>query len=1398
VRKLQALLSEREETLKVVEIEKSKLERHAETLESRIKSLDDSEQRFKEENWNLELVIQDLHGQQAEQKDAETKMQVTIAQLEHEKNMVIKELDDMKHQNAKLSEELVTEHKHHEMEIGTLRRTLATTDSDRTSLHQKVQDLRLELEESQTISMRLRSMQERQEEESRRSPLSLSPEEDDTPEQTPPPSPTKQTPRHGQLEAETLKSSLQHAHRLIQNLRSNIHREKTEKNELKRLLQDTRDELETARNGFSSPPAREKRRKPDGTFKKLPKANIALLGGARRSKDEVYTLKSPLVDDEWEEAHDDTDGHIRRTPGAYISSVPGTDMEGESAFETADERDSTDIYNTATENEETETEAYRTGAETPTNDNPTSADDMTETEDKSLKALRPKASALSQRSIRQMRMMKIRQRGSIVSTASTEDEGDEQYGNYRYPSSSMEPEDVYDHDDDIDDINQTPIAINNPRLKLRINRTRSKGSRNSDGSVFNSGMFSGVGSDSSPASLPDSPRPFESPRGGLRSSTAPDIRRSLFAELGNSPGMMSTDGESIDNTGTPSKRLSPSPMPKPEMVDCGVNTEEPYPEVPILFDDTNSERPSTAVTIVNDSTVLSPSPTFSRKPHFEPVKEGVAMSDAWVQSLEETRPSVSEMGTQSDEASTATTFETGTQFDPELENSEVPDAAVATVTALPAVEAAKETNDSGTQFDPKLEHVADDVPPVPHVFTIVTGEALETVPVEEEEEMQEPLVISQVAEEISPTFVLVKGTHVETMPMDELLEEEIVPEVLRPKSPALHFSAIASLSTTPVESISLTVPVPVPTDASVSSDDDTPKKVSETTEELTRPSTPVSSIMKGGLFASLFGPEKQKAGPEFVRTSAQKGLSLTSDDDVTIRKKDARSRPALPVPTSDQSVQTELSSDFIDKVTKDAQSHKKAVVTGIFPEQTSSRSRSTSITSRPSMDSINRGRGGFSGESLRMVPMSSMKRRGSSTSIRDQQTPPLPDNHQEQIAAAQQSLTASAPSPMGPPPIPTQRSNVSFRPRTPGQQDQSRRPETPSSRGGFTPKGPKFSAIRSELSSPVSRRSSLSSFASELDDRFGMTNENYPRNNGDTRQTDPKVIQAITQTMIGEYLWKYTRKAGRDAISQSRHRRFFWIHPYTRTLYWSDRDPQAAGGTELRAKSVAIEGVRVVTDENPMPPGLHRKSLLIITPGRTLKFTAPTSQRHEMWFNALTYLLLRDGQDGTVEEPSNLEDEDVREYSGYGAGRTMRGVTSLSSFRSRATGESLPSSSRNASSLSHRRPGEKERAQGSLSRLGNIFRSSSALGSYNSTGYDDADEAADEHHHHRHDGDGDRLENVRACCDGSNPSRPSRWLFYLANWLLGRHDVGTLSRKGGKKTSRSHKNGLHVHSHSHG
>jgi hypothetical protein len=265
------------------------------------------------------------------------------------------------------------------------------------------------------------------------------------------------------------------------------------------------------------------------------------------------------------------------------------------------------------------------------------------------------------------------------------------------------------------------------------------------------------------------------------------------------------------------------------------------------------------------------------------------------------------------------------------------------------------------------------------------------------------------------------------------------------------------------------------------------------------------------------------------------------------------------------------------------------------------------------------------------------------------------------------------------------------------------------------------------------------------------------------------MIQAITQTMIGEYLWKYTRKTGRGEISENRHRRYFWVHPYTRTLYWSDRDPSAAGRTELKAKSVPIEAVRVVTDDNPNPPGLHRKSLVIISPGRTIKFTCTTGQRHETWFNALSYLLLR-----TNNEQANVEDiaenftrEDVDEFNPQFGQRPANGTRprappSLSSYNSRTTRNESPAvgMSMNIPTLT---PKGHTQRPGALSKLSGYWKGSQLSGTFSTLrgrGVSAQDvniyEASEAHDSaedvreiiERQDRDADRLENVRACCDG--------------------------------------------------
>jgi hypothetical protein len=400
-------------------------------------------------------------------------------------------------------------------------------------------------------------------------------------------------------------------------------------------------------------------------------------------------------------------------------------------------------------------------------------------------------------------------------------------------------------------------------------------------------------------------------------------------------------------------------------------------------------------------------------------------------------------------------------------------------------------------------------------------------------------------------------------------------------------------------------------------------------------------------------------------------------------------------------------------------------------------------------------------------------RPGSSSSMRSRAAspPPLPVDHKEVIAAAAKTLTPGTPGTMGPPMMPA--SAYKKRPTTPSIRTGSAAGLTPLT-SGTTPRARRQSQrsdARSGASSPLSRRSSLSSFTSEVDQRFNMQGgPSFAANGMPTGTTDPRMIQAITQTMIGEYLWKYTRKTGREGLSENRHRRFFWIHPYTRTLYWSDRDPQTAGKTELKGKSVAIESVQEVEDDNPLPPGLHQKSLIIGTPGRSIKFTAPTGQRHETWFNALNYLCQRvDEGEQHVQRPAATDEIQEEFNGGYrsasrATGRSKASKSSYVTQRSASPHHAQIPTLRH-STVSQSRVTSTEPVQPTLtSRFSGILRPNSAMrGSFSSRlsrtsvpespAFEEPSHANIELSRDIHDHverDIDNMVNVRACCDGKS------------------------------------------------
>ncbi|QDS74831.1 hypothetical protein FKW77_002696 [Venturia effusa] len=1336
VRDLQAAVAEKDAALKAVTQDKDLLEQDYETLRLRLRAMDESEQRFKDENWSLETQVHELTGAQKLAADKLHKMTSNLNLVTTAKAAVEREFEELKQQHGKLAEDHTTVKKHHEAEIGTLKRNAATDEAEKTVLQRKVEDLISQNKElAVAVSYRL-GIGSRQVSAENAADGDELPEGDETPGNSPPGSPSKATPRHGPLQAETLQSSLNHAHRQIQGLRNQLHREKTEKIEYRRLLQEARDELEAKRNGNDS--AKKRKSKDPDLIKKA--AKLDRLGAARESREEII-----LDDPDWEdhEGAESTPSKSRAIPGAYLSAGErsgidsttdnyATATENSDAFETADDRDAM----------EPETDAFQTGAETLDGN---SSDELTETE--------------AGLSVQQNSTIKKRPSASTF---------------YSFQSTAS------NSDDDIDEYDlRTPVQQTQPKYKLRISRG---GQRRASGRVILDAPLDESTSFDSPASI------------ASNNSTPLAGGQSLFAELGN---LSDPDTEE----GTPRSSGVLSPVTSPELI-----------------------RKSPAVSKLRDS-------SFSDvAPRIEMIDTGV-MTEPW----EPEHKGV--FSTVADVAGAAMAGSVGfllgaskhSGVDPVVPGSTSTDASSArpieTLGAETGHSPATESTHPPAVDKPKLS-----ISTVVHQFTEPVSPAIAVVPtaslqtsnilsqsIEPDESKHENPGPLEAKKELQQTLSRSAVVFQSTEPQEASVTSIPVPVIAQTEVPVqltktpLTYSAVLHQESEPVEPPMPVIPIPV-AKVDQSTEADLPPPVPDRAD---RTAKTIGVAAGAGLFGALLGrrsrddnviaeDETSQPATKVFKKDDDPSVSLATQKDVRTpfreldgnapsspeRKsvKDSTKLSAKPsaLPMASESTQTMLSSSEIDRMLKNKSAI--AVLPVLDPHarslQASPSKPPVSLNTRPrSRDSIN---------TVERVP----RRPGSSSSIRSRAStppPPLPIEAKQTIEGA----VLKTPGPakiaqvnvMGPPVMPASalRGSTLFRPRTPvnstpGSPLKDRTVRQPMTKTGS----------RSAMASPATtRRSSVTSFASELDQRFNIASRNVDGEFSDPNITDPRMIQAITQTMIGEFLFKYTRKAGREEISNSRHRRFFWVHPYTRTLYWSDEDP-SVGKTQLKSKSVAIEAVRVVSDNNPMPPGLHHKSLIVITPGRSLKFTAPTAQRHETWFNALSYLLLRNNND--QEDDGGMTAEDVAEFNpGFfrstsrATGRSRMSVSSVISRRTASPSKLQNATLRAPSAASHRTARSQSAAPaGSVaSRFSGIFKtanSRSTRGSitsryskrdtpaYDGTGSEVHDSAEDLRAViEAQEKNIDRLENVRACCNGA-------------------HDVASLSRTGrhGKGLPQSH------------
>ncbi|KAI8942105.1 hypothetical protein NX059_000200 [Plenodomus lindquistii] len=1637
LKELQAVLLEKEETLKAVDLDRSQLEIEVEGLSQRLRTLDESESRLKDVNWNLETQVREAEAQSKSAADREHRLNHALNVTRTEKSTLERELEELKQIHTKLNDEHINKTRQHETELSSLRRNVTMGEMERSAIQRKVEEL---TSQNQELA---RAVQYRVKSEDHVQAGDASPDDGGeegnalTPEHSPPVSPSKATPRHGMLESETLKHSLQHAHRMIQQLKNNIHREKTEKVELKRMLQDARDELEKDRT-MNVPSSAGKRRKNDKDAFKKPARPDRL--GALRGTQEVV-----IDDDEWEEQEDVVSTPSRRpksfdpipqaVSSGFSSAAETSANEGfetandtsDAAFETANERDGTT----------TETDAFQTGAETLDGD---SSDDLTETEGGGRVALRNSRSFTARHS----------HHDSYESTASNS--GDE-YDNLEL---------------------RTPLNHQHSRLRLKGRQGSSRASTPRGGlEIF--------------ARTPSIAR--DSPASIISNRSTPAQGKSLFAELEDLSGD-DDDGSYIDGTPSRSSVLqsresSPdalgktiyekSPLvfhpPRPMMVDSGTMTEASIPapveissvtslhtapqapQYPKLQISSSSARetvpqavaqprlgisylasvdttpksvavpihqlssinghatvpqlaaapaltlsllsahdtaPQLAVVPKSSFSTLSsqdtaPQPAVGARSEYStlytqdtkpqvavaprsnfstlysqdtvPRTPAVHVLDLSTVSSHATEPqnvatpslSVSAFSTHGTEPIAPATERPASSF---LDVSSIAyqatepkegnvSAAAIPATLLASAVAAHAVSDSRSDAP---SPVTEDSRALVHESTMNASEP-ESSNVKQHVPLQfstlathatEPRDIPRIALGVSPTVssqatepLEVKRTISQLSKMSAQATEPAAPARVSsqmsgvtssatapvvPQLPQLQLSHPVSWSVEPVQAPKPVAPTlssihfqasepteparPAPPMLSTIQFQDSkpmepsrpaPPSLSTMTSQVTRPvepsqpallqlSTTSSQVTEPRRPAQIALPQVsvisvQQTKPVASVTSKEVQQQLSSVRTVQDTQPESPTLPAfLPTPASRPStahriqaplltmssvitqgvepvlpsrpatahrvtplslgaltsVQTheverqslsEPKAGFFDSVepwnTKQKQAEPvtpsasdrdlyeppEPIDLNVFPKVPRAPMADGGTQTMVSAEQIDRlllarnprwsstiaaaaveksmSPPGSPAQRNSNEPGRSPRRPSSSGSMRSRAAspPPLPSDHKEVIAAAAQKLSPPTPGTMGPPAVPA--SAYKKRPQTPSVKSNNLTP-TPRT-NGTTPRARGLSQrsdTRSGASSPLSRRSSLSSFTSELDQRFNIPNgPNFAQAGIPSGATDPAMIQNITQAMIGEYLWKYTRKTGRGGLSENRHRRFFWLHPYTRTLYWSEQDPQNTSKAELKAKSVAVLSVEEVEDTNPLPPGLHQKSLVVATPGRPIKFTAATARRHETWLDVLKYLCERvDGTNGAAQQyqprqqqQGNEEVDEIQDEfnGGYRSasrmtGRSRASVSSRITKRTASPHHTETPTLRPSAATPHRMSSSEALQNSVNKRLSTFLRPSSALrGSYSNRASVQSSVTPEEPsgsnlnlsrdiHEHVHERDIDGMPNVRACCGGQH------------------------------------------------
>lgn len=220
-------------------------------------------EKLKEETWNLELAKQELTISVSELQQNLNRANAEQKRMQEHMDELTGEIEQLRDSEEKLRSTLETMKQKHEQDMGTLRRHSAGLQREKADFIKQVEALSSELaiakaqsriakrshsdlnKSSNAVGMATNANQAQNEDSSDVSKDNATSSSDNGSQS---PKSAGGAPRNQALEVETLKTSLAHAHRMVSNLRSSLHKEKTEKFELKKLLSESQETIEQLQN----------------------------------------------------------------------------------------------------------------------------------------------------------------------------------------------------------------------------------------------------------------------------------------------------------------------------------------------------------------------------------------------------------------------------------------------------------------------------------------------------------------------------------------------------------------------------------------------------------------------------------------------------------------------------------------------------------------------------------------------------------------------------------------------------------------------------------------------------------------------------------------------------------------------------------------------------------------------------------------------------------------------------------------------------------------------------------------------------------------------------------------------------------------------------------------------